>query len=400
MSGAARGSGTGSLAPFGAFSATYFAHIGFFSPYLPLWLKSLGLSVAVIGLLAAVQAATRVFAPYFWGMVSDRTGERVRLMRLGAAVATLASLGLWMGDNPLWLGLVLLVTFSNTSAMMSMAEAAMAQRVTRNGVFDAQRYGRVRMWGSTGFLVMVFTAGAFFEQFGMRAFPAITTLSLLLVLVCTYWLPDLREAAHGVSVKAESVLPVLRRPVVRWFFASMFFHILAHMGIYTFFSLYLDSIGYSKTVIGLLWAVAVVAEVFWFFFQGRWFGRIGMGAWLVLCSCATILRMGTVAGAAQWLPALLLSQLLHSLTFAGHHAACIAMISHHFPDRLRARGQALFTVIGYGLPGVLGGVLGGALSQWLGLQAVFWACSAISLVAALCALKVWQLHPSGRAARV
>ena len=29
------------IVPFAALSATYFAHIGFFNPYLPLWLKDL-----------------------------------------------------------------------------------------------------------------------------------------------------------------------------------------------------------------------------------------------------------------------------------------------------------------------------------------------------------------------
>ena len=29
------------LVPFAALSASYFAHIGFFNPYLPLWLKEL-----------------------------------------------------------------------------------------------------------------------------------------------------------------------------------------------------------------------------------------------------------------------------------------------------------------------------------------------------------------------
>ena len=46
------------LAPFAALSATYFAHIGFFNPYLPLWLKDLGLGIVAISLLTAVQSAT------------------------------------------------------------------------------------------------------------------------------------------------------------------------------------------------------------------------------------------------------------------------------------------------------------------------------------------------------
>ena len=35
------------LVPFAGLSATYFAHIGFFNPYLPLWLKAQGLPVVV-----------------------------------------------------------------------------------------------------------------------------------------------------------------------------------------------------------------------------------------------------------------------------------------------------------------------------------------------------------------
>ena len=82
------------IVPFAALSATYFAHIGFFNPYLPLWLKDLGLPIVVISLLTSVQSFTRVFAPYVWGALSDHTGERVRLLRYSAAVALVASAGL------------------------------------------------------------------------------------------------------------------------------------------------------------------------------------------------------------------------------------------------------------------------------------------------------------------
>ena len=66
---------------FAALSASYFAHIGFFNPYLPLWLKELGFGLIAIAVLTSVQSATRLFAPYAWGTLSDRTGERVKLLR-------------------------------------------------------------------------------------------------------------------------------------------------------------------------------------------------------------------------------------------------------------------------------------------------------------------------------
>lgn len=377
------------LLPFAALSASYFAHIGFFNPYLPLWLKDLGFGIVAIGLLTSVQSATRLFAPYGWGALSDHTGERVRLLRYGATVALLVSFALWFELGPVALALVLLLMFTHTSAMMPMSEAALAHLVSQGGVFDARRYGRVRLWGSLGFLVTVFAAGAWFEHFGMVHFPHWTALTLLAVTVSVWLLPDLKEPVSA-SAAALPVWPVLRQPAVRWLFAAAFFHVLAHIGIYVFFSLYLDALGYSKTLIGVLWAVSVVVEIGWFYTQSRWLPRLRLSAWLVVCAAAMVLRMALTVGWADVLWVLLVAQALHALTFAAHHTACIALLSHHFPGRLRGRGQALYTVVAYGLPGVLGGVVGGLLSQRFGLVSVFWASLLVSGAATGCAWRVWR----------
>ena len=379
------------LAPFAALSASYFAHIGFFNPYLPLWLQELGLSILAISVLVSVQAATRLFAPYGWGWLSDRTGERIQLMRYSACAALLASTGLWWDGGVNWLFGVLLLMFMHTSAMMPMSEAAMAHLVTQDGVFNARRYGRIRLWGSVGFLVTVIVAGVFFERAGMHHFPAWTVATMLAVTVSVFCLPDLKEAipAHALRV---NVMPVLRQRAVQWFFASVFLHVLSHIGIYVFFSLYLDSLGYSKTMIGLLWALSVVVEIGWFFTQSRWLPRMSLPAWLVFCSVAMVLRMGLTASSAQVLVLLLLAQALHALTFATHHTVCIALLSQHFSGRLRGRGQALYTVIGYGFPGVIGGLAGGMLSTHYGLSSVYWASMVISALAVACALGAWRHH--------
>ena len=70
-----------------------------------------------------------------------------------------------------------------------------------------------------------------------------------------------------------------------------------------------------------------------------------------------------------------------AVSFAAQHAACIAMVHRFFPGRLRGRGQALYSVLGYGLPGVVGGVGGGWLGERLGFAAVFWAASAVAVMA-------------------
>jgi PPP family 3-phenylpropionic acid transporter len=379
------------LLPFAAVSASYFAHIGFFNPYLPLWLKEMGFGLLAISVLTSVQAATRLFAPYGWGWLSDHTGERVKLLRYGATAALLSACFLFMHLSPIWLGVVLLVMFTHTSAMMPMSEAAMAHLVSQGGAFDAKRYGRVRLFGSLGFLITVMVTGAWFERFGMQHFPAWTVLSLLAVTGSVWLLPDLKEAVPAVEDRLQ-LGPVLRQRPVQWFFVAAFFHVLSHIGIYVFFSLFLDSLGYSKIWIGILWAVSVVVEMGWFYSQARWMPKLPLTGWLVVCSAAMWLRMGLTAQWADVLWVLLFAQALHALTFAAHHTVCIALLSHHFPGRLRGRGQALYTVVAYGFPGVLGGLLGGMLSHSWGLQSVYWASMLTSAVATLAAYQVWRHH--------
>lgn len=103
------------------------------------------------------------------------------------------------------------------------------------------------------------------------------------------------------------------------------------------------------------------------------------------------LRMGMTAAAGASLLVLMVAQALHALTFAAHHTVCIALLSQYFPGRLRGRGQALYTVLAYGLPGVVGGLAGGALGAAAGLVAVYWAAMGASLLACGCA---WQVARS------
>src|SRR5690606_25763542 len=162
--------------------------------------------------------------------------------------------------------------------------------------------------------------------------------------------------------------------------------------IYGFLSLYLDSLGYSKATIGALWAVSVIVEIAWFYAQGKLIVHRRMEQWLVICAAATALRMGLTGAFGGWLAALFVAQVLHALTFATHHTACIALVTRHFPGRMRGRGQALFTVTGYGFGGVAGVIAGGALAARWGFQVMYAAATLLGLLALGCALRVRRLE--------
>jgi MFS transporter, PPP family, 3-phenylpropionic acid transporter len=229
------------------------------------------------------------------------------------------------------------------------------------------------------------------QGLGVQAFPWLVMALLTLLLIAALRLPVVTEAAHD-SEAAPGALAVLRQPVVAWFFAGVFFTVLAHTSLYAFFSLYLVSLGYSKSAVGLMWALGVAAEVAWFWFQGRWLTRLSPQGWLLLAAGVSVLRFAATAafGATVWV--LVLAQLTHAVTFAAQHSSCIGMINRYFPGRLRGRGQALYTVLGYGASGVIGGLAGGALSESLGFAAVFWAASTAAGAAVLCCWRALRLE--------
>ena len=376
------------LARFGTLSFFYFAAIGLFNPYAPLWFQSLGFSTLVIGGIAALQSWTRIFAPYAWSWSGDHSGRRTELIRIAAFGSLLAALGLMGVEAALPVAAVTLLMFLANSGVVPLYEALLSQHLHTAQGIDTARYGRVRMWGSVGFIVAVTSFGALLEWAGIAIFPAFVACMNLMLLGAALRLP----ATHTAAVHDEAappvlprVFPVLRRPEVAWFFASVFFTVLAHTSLYAFFSLYLVSLGYGKAAVGALWAVSVVVEIVFFWFQGRWFPRFSAHRWLEVVAAVTTLRFVATAAGGAFAPVLLLAQLTHAITFAAHHAACITLVHQLFPGRLRGRGQALYTMLGYGLSGVLGGLGGGWVISVFGFTAVFWAAAVCGVAAWVCA---------------
>lgn len=384
------GAATAPLLRYAALSFTYFAAIGLFNPYAPLWFQSLGYSTLVIGSIAALQSWTRVLGPYAWGWFGDHSGRRVELIRIAAAGSVLAAAGLLGVREAVPVALVTGLLFVANGGVVPLYEATLAQLLNTGAGVDPARYGRVRVWGSVGFIAAVTAFGALLERFGIGVFPGFVLAMNALLLVAALRLPATREdAVHDEP--APPVLPLLRRPEVAWFFGSIFFTVLAHTSLYAFFSLYLVSLGYGKAAVGALWAVAIALEIVFFWMQGRWFALLTPPRWLQWAAALTTLRFAAVANAGAWPVLLVLAQAVHAVTFAAHHAACITLVQRFFPGRLRGRGQALYTTLGYGFSGVLGGIGGGWVISHLGFATLFWAAAGCGLAAWVCATRM-ALH--------
>ncbi len=375
----------------GVFFATYFATVGVFAPYFPLYLDSRGLSAIDIGIVLAMMQGMRVIGPNLWGYLADRGGARVTILRF-TAVATLLSFAPMLLPGGFWFvfALMFAVNFFIT-AQIPVVEAITAAHLRRQGN-AASRYGRLRVWGSIGFIVLVLAAGALFDRAGIHWQPVVGLIVLALSAWAAFRVRDLALAESTpawVSVRAR-----LAEPRVRWFFASVALMIFAHGALYTYFSLHLSRLGYSNALIGVFWVIGVTVEIAFFYLQGRLFARYGAFSLLSLSFVLAVLRFFLIAEFAHLWPLLLLAQLLHAATFAVHHSASILTVQQWFPGVAAARGQALYISLGYGIGGTSGSLIAAWLWSSVGPSAAFLSSSAAA------ALGWWAVQRARSADRV
>ena len=197
--------------PYWQLSGFYFAYFGFvgaFSPFWGLYLKSLTFSAFQIAILMSLFQMARIFAPSLWGWLADRTGRRVSIIQWLAGLSLLSYAGVFFGHSFNWLfGVMLLLSFF-WSASLPLIEA-----ITLGHLRDRfDRYGRIRMWGSIGFIGAVVGLGYLLDYTDIKSLLWVIFGLLALVLWLSRYISEPSGAVPHVI--HGSLSTILRRPEV------------------------------------------------------------------------------------------------------------------------------------------------------------------------------------------
>ena len=340
---------------FGSFFFLYFAYVGLVSPYASLFFLDRGFSVIEIAALMSMLQITRIVGPFSWGWLSDYLSNRIGIIRFCACLAAIIFLCIYFLQSYIGFFIWMFVLHTILSSLMPLGESATIHALYKDNSFD-KRYGRLRLWGSIGFIAMVLLAGELFQRKTIELYPIVGTVVLGLLALITFSLREPKMERRKM-VKGE-LLVVLFNPDVRWFLVSGFFMIFAHASLYVFYSLYLAGLGYDKFQIGLFWALGVFAEVVFFYFQSKVLSRLDAEVILQATFGIGVIRFVLIA----FMPitsVLIVAQLMHAGTFAAHHSAANKLLQRWFTGPVQARGQALMATVSYGLGGTLGGLVAG-----------------------------------------
>jgi len=359
------------------FYFVYFSLLGVMAPYLGLYLEEQGFSLFEIAQLSSLLMLTKIVAPMLWGSLADRYQNRVYLVRLGALMTMVCYLVFFVAEQ-FWHYALIIVLFSFFwNAILPQFEVVTL--LSLGGQKD--RYSRIRLWGSIGFIVSVVTMGWVFEKLGIYLFP----LSLLVIVAAIFLASLFRfnktEGAVVKSMVAPGLWQQIKRRDTQLFFLSCFLLQASHGAYYTYFSIFLESIGYEKTQIGLLWGLGVFAEVIIFIVMHHWFAKHSIKIIMVISLAVTSLRWGLTSYYADVFWVLLGSQCLHAFSFGAMHAAAIKFVDLNFDARTQGRAQALYSSLSFGLGGAVGALLSGLIVVNTSYEMIFLVSALMAVLA-------------------
>ena len=363
----------------GAFYCLFFAVLGVLSPYWGPYLQSRGFSAAEIGTLIALMHGTKILAPNLWGWVADRTGARMRIIRLACVVALLSFAGVLVPGGFMWMALVMVGFSFFWHAALPQFEANTLSHLGEN----THTYPRIRLWGTVGFMVAVLTVGEAIDRVGVAIVPGVLLSLFALLALMSFAVPPAKR--NSAPDPEGGLRAVLLQPEVLGLLGACFLLQASHGPFYAFYSIYLQSYGYSGTAIGLLWAVALIAEIGVFLMMPRWLPRLGHRYLLVGAMVLGVIRWILVGRYPEWVAMQGLAQLLHAATYGVYHAAAISLIDRYFTGGLQGRGQAIYSSMTFGAGVAIGSFVAGMLWDPIGGAYTFYWAAGVSALGGILA---------------
>ena len=327
-----------------------FCGIGALMPYFGLLLEDAGLSAWQIAQLSVIAPVLKLVIPPAAGLVADLYTGRGNLIRTMNITAVLTwPLLLWpetfAGWALVWVYMSVargaLSPFLNAAAMDYSHRAIAAGRSQEN-------FGRIRLWGSLGFIAATAAGGLLADAYGIRSVIHLYGLMLALTVVACWPIDRVHQPAHRrVGARPANTLGQLNQLLSTPAFLLALLGILlvrtSEGGYNVLYTMHVRHLGYSNTVAAILWSIGVFSEVALFRWLGAHVSRLALPRlelWVALAAGSNVLRW-LLLGTSSSVPALIVAQLLHGVSFGMFYLLGIELLDRHAPAEFKSTIQGI-----------------------------------------------------------
>jgi PPP family 3-phenylpropionic acid transporter len=339
--------------------------------YMPAHLRALGFSGAQISTALAIAPLMSLVVPLAWAWLADRTQRHDRVLRFIA-------FGAWLGFSPLVWGhgwaarsFALVLTGYVGYAVFFVGMGGLADALAVARVRAGAVYGRIRLWGSLGWIVTALAVGALLgtstPRLGGLLVPAAMWAALGGAVVASWQVAGTGE--RTVRPRLGDVRTLLAEPGLRLLLVAGALHWACMAPYNVFFGVFLRDLGLPPVSWGLAYSVGVTAEMLVLLYFHRINARFSLDTLLAAAFVTSALRW--VGNAVLRAPSALIAlQALHGMTFGMFWSAGIALVGTTVPPKLRATGQALL-VMAINVGGAVGNLAVGRVYDTAGPRVLF-----------------------------
>ena len=325
-----------------AFYFFYFAAVGVYIIFLPKVLHDIGYGTFDIGIIFALAPLMRFITPFLF-LKHIKLDQKV--FKIALFLSIISSVSFYLTIENFFLFLI-----NNALLGVCLSLILPYLEVTSISSLGKEKYGKSRLYGSIGFMLISLVLAKFLTQ-PYIAIHYYLVLNILTVLFALFLLRF--DVQRKDSILKESFSFFKYWP----FWISLFFMQMSFGGFYNFFTIYETAHGISLEVTSYLWSFGVICEILMLYFQAPLLKNNLLNI-IKICVAITTFRWVLLYLYPDSLSITFFTQSLHAFSFGLYHSSVIIYLYTLYENKKLA--QQFMYGVAYGLGGFIGALIAGA----------------------------------------
>jgi oligosaccharide:H+ symporter len=355
-------------------NAFIYISMAMYAPYLSSYYTKAGISAVEIGILLTIAPLSSFLIQPVWAIISDRTGRRKDVLSLVVLGSAISILSYYIGKTFLSFLIASILFAIFMTSIVPLSDAIILRSAHKNQL----DFAKIRMGGTIGYAIFVIFSGSIIKLNSDLAY-IMGSVGFLCLFFFVRRLPkdEPEEITHTKSLQQTSQDMKTKKSLLHIFESKQVYFLLAFAFIsqvglsfhFSFQGVYMLNKGMSEGIMGITSSIAAISELPVLFLMNRIMKKISTQK-IIFVACM-LLGLRIILFTGESLLFVVLSQMLHGITFMSIYYCCAVFISKNVKPENQSRGQSILALIQTGLASIIGNILGGFLVDTFSLRTAY-----------------------------
>jgi MFS transporter, PPP family, 3-phenylpropionic acid transporter len=326
----------------------YYAAVGIYLPFLPLFLTYSHMNSLEIGFLMSIGPLAGIFAQAIWGVLADRHQRSKEYLMLALFLTAIICFLFTQAKGFSTFAWLLFLYATTNSPIIPLSDALVISTLT-----DRRNYGKIRRWGSFGFALTAALGGLIFSHFALSWFGVIESFILLICIAWAKFLPNPHEHIPRLPGKPSTLTNVVKTPGLLVFLIITLLYLVPYNAYTAFFGLHMQTLGANRFWIGLGWTIAALSEMLVFTKGSTCLKWLSPHKLIVLAGIVFVIRWMFYSFVQDY-HLIVIMQISQCVSFALFYLAGVEYLNLLMPVYFQGSAQSAFNAVSFGISAIVG----------------------------------------------